>query len=272
MSPRVLLLGGHGKVSLLMTPHLLSRSWQVTSVIRNPDQKTDIIAAGKNQPGQLDVLVASLEDVKSAADAKKILDQTRPDYVVWSAGAGGKGGPSRTYAIDRDACRHFITSSVSSPNIQKFLLVSALSERRHRAPWWDDASWTSTQKVNTQVMPDYYKAKLAADEYLTVKAEERIQGGDSEFQYIILRPGALVDEPTKGKVAMGKIGTKGSVTRGDVADVAVRLLESGGARGWFDLLNGEEETSAAVERVLREGINSMEGESLDEMRKDVNGG
>ena len=86
MPPRILLLGGHGKVSLLLTPKLVSRSWNLTSVIRNPDQKTAILEAGKNGPGKIDVLVASIEDVKSDADAKKILDQVRPDWVVWSAG------------------------------------------------------------------------------------------------------------------------------------------------------------------------------------------
>lgn len=69
-----------------MTPKLLARSWNVTSVIRNPDQKGDILEAGKNGPGKIDVLVESIEDVKSEKDAKKILDSVKPDWVVWSAG------------------------------------------------------------------------------------------------------------------------------------------------------------------------------------------
>jgi hypothetical protein len=85
-TPRILLLGGHGKVSLLMTPKILSRSWNLTSIIRNPDQKSDILEAGKNGPGKLDVLVESIEDVKSDDDAKKILDKVKPDWVIWSAG------------------------------------------------------------------------------------------------------------------------------------------------------------------------------------------
>lgn len=83
---RILLLGGHGKVSLFMTPKLVSRSWNVTSVIRNPDQTNDILEAGKNGPGKVDVLVESLEDVRSDSDAQRILDKVKPDWVVWSAG------------------------------------------------------------------------------------------------------------------------------------------------------------------------------------------
>ncbi len=86
MSKQILLLGGHGKIALLMTPLLLSRSWAVTSVIRNPDQKEEILSRGKDQQGKLDVLVSSLDDVKSDQQAQDIIDLTKPDYVVWSAG------------------------------------------------------------------------------------------------------------------------------------------------------------------------------------------
>jgi len=253
-----------------MTPKLLARSWNLTSVIRNPDQKNDILDAGKNGPGKVDVLVESIEDVKSEADAKRILDQVKPDWVVWSAGAGGKGGPDRTNAIDRDAAIHFIRSSIATPSISKFLLVSALSIRRGRASWFDDDSYDSMQKINTEVMPSYFKAKLAADETLTVLGEERVKKeGKDKFSYIILRPGALTDDPETGLISLGKTPARGSVTRADVADVAARLLETEGAYGWFDLLGGNEPVVEAVARVMREGINSMEGEDISVMKSNM---
>ena len=86
MPPRVLLIGGHGKVSLLLTPMLLSRSWSVTSVIRDPSQTEEILSKGKGQPGKVDVLVRSLEDIKSEEQAQSVLDEVKPQYVVWSAG------------------------------------------------------------------------------------------------------------------------------------------------------------------------------------------
>jgi nucleoside-diphosphate-sugar epimerase len=85
-APRVLLLGGHGKVALHLTPLLLAKSWNVTTIIRDPKHQDEILALGKDQKGQVDVLVESLEDVKSDADAQKVLDKVKPDYVVWSAG------------------------------------------------------------------------------------------------------------------------------------------------------------------------------------------
>jgi len=265
-TPKVLLLGGHGNISLLMTPKILARSWDLVSVIRNPDQKPTILSSGKNGPGKIDVLVRSLEDVKSERDARAILEEVKPDWVVWSAGAGGKGGASRTNAIDRDACIHFIRSSLSFPGITKFLVISALSIRRFRASWFDDKSYAEMLNVNEKVMPTYYKAKLAADDVLTVLGEQK-----KGFGYISLRPGLLLDGPETGKVVMGRTMASGGVTRGDVAEVAVELLGREGVRGWFDMLGGpgERPIKEEVDRVLKEGVNSMEGEDLEVMKKSI---
>jgi NADP-dependent 3-hydroxy acid dehydrogenase YdfG len=84
---KILLLGGHGKVSLLMTPKLLARSWNVISVIRNKDQIPALLEAGSKGPGKVEPLVASIEEVKSVEDAGKVIDRVgNVDWVVWSAG------------------------------------------------------------------------------------------------------------------------------------------------------------------------------------------
>ena len=86
MSNHVLLLGGSGKIAQLLTPLLLQRSWTVTSIIRNPDQVANLQKLGENQSGKLNVLVRSLEDVKSESQAQSLIDEVKPNYVVWSAG------------------------------------------------------------------------------------------------------------------------------------------------------------------------------------------
>lgn len=105
MSKHVLVLGGHGKVSQFLTPILLRKSWTVTSIIRTEEQIPAIQKLGESLQGRLNVLVRSIEDVKSESQAKSILDEVKPDYVVWSAGAGGRGGAERV-----------IATSVSSTN------------------------------------------------------------------------------------------------------------------------------------------------------------
>lgn len=145
--------------------------------------------------------------------------------------------------------------------------MSALSIRRNRASWFDDESWALVCKINNEVMPHYYKAKLAADEVLTVLGEER--RAKDGFQYIDLRPGGLTDEKETGKVSLGKTTARGFVTRGDVAEVAANLLEVEGAYGWIDLLGGDEGVGKAVERVVKEKVNAIEGEDIEVMKKNI---
>ena len=285
-TPRVLLLGGHGKVSMFMTPLMLARSWHVTSIIRNPDHTAEIQAAAKDQPGKLDVLVRSLDDVKSEQQAQAILKETNPSWVIWaagtslhhlslhspssricshcrSAGAGGKGGAERTFAVDRDAAIAFITAAARTPSVTKFLMVSYIGSRRARAPWWTEADWDATLAVNNGVLANYHKAKVEADECLAALTAQRGAG----FQGICLRPGTLKDEPATGKVSLGKISARGVIPREKVAEVAVRLLEREDAGGWIDLLKGDEEIGAAVERVVEDKVDCIEGEDVEGMKQ-----
>ncbi|KAF1839370.1 hypothetical protein BDW02DRAFT_563914 [Decorospora gaudefroyi] len=270
----ILLIGGHGKVAQLLTPLLLAKSWNVTSMIRTAEQKASIEKLGQGQPGTLHVLVRSVADVKSEADAQGILERVRPDWVVWTAGAGGKGGAEATFAVDRDAAIAFTRASVRTPSVHKFLTVSYLSSRRGRAPWWTDEEWASAQQVNQEVLPDYFKAKVAADEVLTVlshdrNAEEEKKGvpGNERFCGISLRPGSLTEEPAGG-VKMGKVGAGGKTSRATVAESVVQVLEKG-AKGWVDVVDGDEAVREAVEELVREGVDAVEGEDVKVMRERV---
>ncbi|KAI3109411.1 hypothetical protein CBS147333_5733 [Penicillium roqueforti] len=266
----VLLLGGHGKVALHLTPLLLNRGWSVTSVIRNPAHESEILELGQGHKGNLKVLLSSLEDVKSSSDAQKIINTVVPDYVVWSAGAGGKGGAARTIAIDQEAAKHFITASFASPSVSKLLLVSYLGSRRKQPSWMPDDQWAGIVKVQTEVLPTYAKAKLEADEYMTALATQRKRepGPARPFQAINLRPGILTDQPATRKVELG-ITPKGdgSVTREDVAIVADLLLARADTEGWIDLVNGDEGVEEAVERVAREKVDAVVGEDVEGMVK-----
>jgi len=255
MAPRVLLLGGHGKVSQLLTPLVLSRSWQLTSVIRDPSQKSTIMNLGENQPGNLEVLVSSLEDTKSQSQAQKIIDSASPSFIVWSAGAGGKGGPERTKAIDQDTCIAFILAAAATPSISKFILISYVGSRRTKAPWWSDDEWASTQDINNGALKNYYPAKIAADECLSSLYPK----GKSGQVGISLRPGILTDAEG-AKVALGKIGARGKIPRYDVARATMELLANDGVGScWLDLLDGEENVETAVARCAKEAVDCSEG-------------
>lgn len=122
--------------------------------------------------------------------------------------------------------------------------------------------------MNAGALKDYYKAKLASDEALTVLGEER-RKTDSAFSYVILRPGTLKDGEPEGKVEVGKTSGPGTVHRADVADVAARLLQIDGANGWYDLINGSTEAAKAVEEAVKNRATAMDGEDLEVMRANL---
>lgn len=165
----------------------------------------------------------------------------------------------QTYAIDRDAAIHFIHASASNPSVKRFLLISYLASRRSKPSWWSEEEWKAAEEVNTQALPTYYKAKIAADEELYKVSKQR----GPEFVGIDLRPGTLTLDPA-GKVELGKTkGSKGNVSRESVAKVADLLLASERVENsWIDLLDGEEEAEKAVERVVGEGVDAAAGEPV----------
>lgn len=259
---KVLLLGGHGKVALHLTPLLLAKSWNVTSVVRNPDHESEIVKLGENKSGKVSVLVDSLDDVDSVDRAKSVLDKVDPDIVVWAAGAGGKGGAARTKAVDEVAAKHYISASVTKPSVKKFLMISYIASRHGRPSWWNDEDQKAAENVNTKVLPAYFAAKVEADEHLAAVSKKR-NDSDSSFQSINLRPGTLKDDPSTGKVTLGKTGSRGDVSRELVAQVAAGLLDRNDTRGWYDLLNGDEPVDSAIDRLVKEEWDGIVGEDLD---------
>ena len=122
-------------------------------------------------------------------------------------------------------------------------------------------------------MPKYYEAKVAADEVLTVLSKERLdeetKNGVPEkdrFCGISFRPGTLSDGPA-GRVSMGKTSCEGKVARATVAEAIAAVLGTEGARGWIDLLDGEEEAEAAAKRIVKDAVDAVEGEDFEAMKE-----
>ena len=56
---------------------------------------------------------------------------------------------------------------------------------------------------------------------------------------------------------------RGSISREDVAAVAAALLERKDTRGWYDLLQGDDSIDNAIENLVKEGFDGIQGEDLD---------
>lgn len=163
----IAIIGGHGKVALLLSALLTGEGHSVTSFIRNPDHAGDVAGTGAT-PSVLDV-----ENSTTAAIADALAGH---DAVVWSAGAGG-GNPERTYAVDRDAAIRSMDAAAQA-GVDRYVMVSYFGAGKdHGVP--ENNSFFA-----------YAEAKAAADEYLR----------GTGLAWTILGPGSLTDKPGTGLI------------------------------------------------------------------------
>ncbi|MGN7246651.1 SDR family oxidoreductase [Janibacter anophelis] len=187
---RIVVIGGHGKVALLLAPLLVEEGHEVTSVIRNPDHAAEVEAGGAT------ALVADVEQL----DVDGLADLLRGhDAVVWSAGAGG-GDPERTRAVDQDAAIRSMDAAAAA-EVPRYVMVSYCGAGPDHG-----------------IDPDnpfhaYAQAKAAADEHLRA----------SDLEWTVLGPSGLTLDPPSGAIHVGREGS-GKVSRANVARVITATL------------------------------------------------
>ncbi|WP_422935771.1 SDR family oxidoreductase [Sinomonas sp. P47F7] len=189
---RIAVIGGHGKIALLLAPLLAARGDVVTAVIRNRDHTTDVTAAGAHP------VVADVEQLSTGEIADLLAGH---DAVVWSAGAGG-GNPARTYAVDRDAAIRSMDAAAKA-GVKRYIMVSYLDARPdHGVP------------PEHSFFP-YAEAKAAADQYLQ----------NTDLDWTIVAPSTLTLEAGSGGIAIVDHSSPGTVSRADVAEVVAEVLK-----------------------------------------------
>jgi uncharacterized protein YbjT (DUF2867 family) len=189
---RIAVIGGHGKVALLLAPLLVAAGDEVTAIYRNPSHTAEVEATGARG------VVADVETLGVEEIAALLAGH---DAVVWSAGAGG-GNPVRTKAVDEDAAIRSMDAAVSA-EVRRYVMVSYFGARLdHGTP-------------PSSGFYAYASAKAAADEYLRGTA----------LDWTILGPSGLTLDPPTGKIETAEQGaTSGRVSRADVAAVIVAVL------------------------------------------------
>ncbi|KAF2034590.1 hypothetical protein EK21DRAFT_85183 [Setomelanomma holmii] len=206
MPPRVLLLGGNAALARMMTTSMLARSWDVVSVLINPAQKASIDRLSTKKPGHgsLQIVVRDLERMESVIEARNLLNDTEPAYVVFVAGS--MSNPS---GVDRDIlCKHPWTRR----------------RQHHGGQTKKNRDWVHERDS----YPNIYRAKIEADGFLHPLANK---SGREDLQGISLRPTWMTNARGMGKVCLGRTGAVGTVTRQDVANVAMGLLSRNDTRG-----------------------------------------
>lgn len=192
---RIAIIGGHGKVALLLAPKLVAYDNEVTSIIRNPDQTDEVAATGATPK------VADIENL-SREEFKDLLQGV--DAVVWSAGAGG-GSAERTTAVDRDAAIRSMDAA-EQVGVQRYVMVSYFGagtpDKPHGVPT-DNAFFA------------YAQAKTEADDHLR----------GSKLNWTIVKPSMLTTTSSTGTLNPHPTDN-GDTARDLVADVIQAVLDA----------------------------------------------
>jgi len=215
---RIVIAGGHGKIALELERLLSQRGDSVAGLIRNPDQASDLTAAGA------EAVVVDLEHSSVDEVAAHIRGA---DAVVFAAGAGPGSGAARKETVDR-AAAVLLADAALAAGVGRYLMISAMGA--------DDGA-------SDPVFAAYLRAKAAADEEVLAREGLRTT---------VVRPGHLTDEPGTGRVSIAAKTGRGSVPRQDVAAVLVAVLDAPDTEGQtFELISGEMPIAGAVAAVGR---------------------
>ncbi|MEX5301697.1 SDR family oxidoreductase [Kocuria sabuli] len=213
----VAIIGGHGKIALILARQLAAGGHDVTSVVRNPDHTDDVENTGAT-PAVADVEQLSVAQIADLLEGH--------DAVVWSAGAGG-GSPERTYAVDRDAAIRTMDAAEVA-GAKRFVMVSYFGAGQdHGIP--EDEPFHA-----------YAQAKADADDHLRVSA----------LDWTIVGPGALTEEEPTGRidVSTGERDGDHQTSRANVALVISAVLDDPSTVGKkIDFSDGQTQIPDALE-------------------------
>lgn len=207
----VIVAGGHGKIGIKVLERLAARGDRARGLIRDPDHAGDLEAVGAE---------AVVVDLETDDPTPHLLDATA---IVFAAGAGAGSGDERKRTVDYGACVKLLASA-EALGIRRFVVVSSMGADE----------------------PEGGEGDLRV--YLQAKADADAAVQRSGLAWTIVRPGHLTDAPAHGRVVVAeKLGYGGSVSRDDVADVLVAVLDTPTSEGSvFEVLEGDVPVVSAV--------------------------
>ncbi|WP_047986410.1 SDR family oxidoreductase [Ornithinibacillus californiensis] len=189
---KVFLIGSNGQVGKHIVKLLQdSEKHELTAMVRSEEQAQQLIDSGVN------AVIADLEgSVDELADAMQ-----GSDAVIFTAGSGGKTGPDKTLLVDLDGAVKSMEAA-EKVGINRYIMVSAYKA-------YDRESWKESP------IKPYMVAKHYADRMIVA----------SNFEYTIIGPGLLLNEPGTGKIEVGDNIQKTSIPREDVARTVVAAID-----------------------------------------------
>ncbi|MBF9002210.1 MULTISPECIES: NAD(P)H-binding protein [Vibrio] len=188
----VFVVGAAGKVGHQLVRKLVKNGHDVLGMVRN-DEQQELLREYGSHAVYGDLLELAVHELASLMKDS--------ECVVFTAGAGGKGGEAMTNAIDGKGLELCVDAALLA-KVPRFILVSAFPE-------------AGRAKFISDTFENYMQVKKAADVYLA----------QSTLKWVILRPGTLTDTVGSGLVNMGPAIPYGDISREDVAATLVALVE-----------------------------------------------
>lgn len=210
---RVFVVGAAGGIGSRLAALLTARGDAVTGMHRRPEQAEKVAASGA-APVTGDLIADSVQDLAEAFAGH--------DAVVFSAGAHGTGA-EQTTLIDGVGLEK-AAEAAALAGVPRFVLVSVFPEAGRGAGLGDG-------------FEHYMRVKKKADVHLV----------GTGLDWLIVRPGTLVDGDGDGRVTAGPAVPYGDVHRDDVAAfIAAALHAPGISRRIVELTDGPTPVDDAV--------------------------
>ncbi|SDT62266.1 NAD(P)-binding oxidoreductase [Pseudomonas prosekii] len=216
---KVFIIGAAGRVGRRLIKQLVGRGHEAIALHRNPEQGSELAALGATSvKGNL----LELDPVQMARLMSGV------DAVVFTAGAGG-AGMDLTNAIDGRGLELAVAATIQA-GVRRFILVSAFPDALRGGPV-------------SEGFENYIAVKKRADAHLV----------GTGLDWVIVRPGTLLDDTGSGKIRADVAIPYGEVSRDDVAATLAELIDQPNvSRVIIELTQGDTPVSDAVRRLAQE--------------------
>jgi nucleoside-diphosphate-sugar epimerase len=216
---KAFIIGAAGGVGTRLATKLVEAGDSATGMFRNPDHRDSVEQAGAT-PVVGDLIADDVDELAAKMRGN--------DAVVFTAGAHGTG-IEQTTLIDGKGVEK-AAAAAEQAGVQQFVLVSAYPEAA----------------ISTAGISEGYAHYLA-----TKKAAEVFLSG-TDLDWIVVRPGHLLDEPGDGLVTAGLALVEKDVPRDDLAAFIVATLhEPELSRTIVELTDGTTPVADAARHVAR---------------------
>lgn len=221
---KILILGSNGGVASKISQILKDNKSDFTASVRDENKLEELKNQGMDVK-LIDVVKDSIDDLAKSFEGY--------DKILFSVGAGGKGGAEYTVSVDLDGAVKTMIAARKA-GVSQYYMIST----------WD-SSRKAVDNPNDPIKT-YTICKHYADLYLTEL---------SGLIYTIIHPSTLNDDEGKGSIEITdthstSVAVNQSISRSDVASFVSKLLLTDGFKNQsIQIASGDTDIDKAIENI-----------------------